>query len=424
MMHATALIAALTVTPQVRITDFGPRAQLTGKQVETWIDAVERHQSGKADEPAQTIAEWSADELFELFNEFRALDAFRGNPLVRRDAANGMHYPAPQFAKNIAQLLRLTPEERRTGNINRLLLRAALLHTDAQLIVKPLSHPLFLTTSPFSDNAIVQSNDGMRTGMVTSAAHLEFASWVLDGIRRDANTDNIVRGWYESVTAALHADKKAGDARWLLSRGRRLYADDLVLQFLSGTLEEMLATASAQAGMRSPTFGGKSPDVELDSAGLKRADEFISKSLELYPGYLDARLHLGRVAGLRGEHQRAVDLLKSVSTKATLDEHRYYVALFLGRELDAIGDAAGARQQFERASAIFPRAQSPLLSLSELARRHGDAAGARTPLERLLTSPADNEHPDPIWWYFTFHVLDAPERVQQWRDILAGALPK
>src|SRR3954471_8214591 len=105
-LRTAVALGMLAVAPQIRI-NIGPPPPLTAARVQEWADAVERHDAGQADESALKIAAWSGDELYQLFNEFRALEAFRKNPLIRRNAVNGVRYQAPRFEKNIMLLLRL-----------------------------------------------------------------------------------------------------------------------------------------------------------------------------------------------------------------------------------------------------------------------------------------------------------------------------
>jgi hypothetical protein len=79
---------------------------------------------------------------------------------------------------------------------------------------------------------------------------------------------------------------------------------------------------------------------------------------------------------------------------------QFYVQLFLGREFEALGNGAEARQSYERAAALAPAAQSPLFGLSRLADQAGDRAGARELIARVFMLPADDvDRADPWWVY-------------------------
>ena len=69
---------------------------------------------------------------------------------------------------------------------------------------------------------------------------------------------------------------------------------------------------------------------------------------------------------------------------------------------------------YEEASARFPDAQSPLLALSQLARRRGDRAGALAAIARVfaLPSPAERERTDPWWTYNTAQARNADDLLE------------
>ena len=82
--------------------------------------------------------------------------------------------------------------------------------------------------------------------------------------------------------------------------------------------------------------------------------------------------------------------------------------LFLGAEEAALGNRDAARGVRSRRE-LFPQAQSPLLALSEIARRSGDRNGALRAIDRLfaLSGEGRDEHDDPWWWYYTTQARDA-----------------
>jgi tetratricopeptide (TPR) repeat protein len=79
-------------------------------------------------------------------------------------------------------------------------------------------------------------------------------------------------------------------------------------------------------------------------------------------------------------------------------ELQYYANLYLGREEQALGRRDAARAAFERAASLYPRAQSPYLALSQLARRYGDRPGAWVALQPLLGLPARAPDREDPWW--------------------------
>jgi hypothetical protein len=69
---------------------------------------------------------------------------------------------------------------------------------------------------------------------------------------------------------------------------------------------------------------------------------------------------------------------------------------------------------YEQAAEISPMAQSPLLALSQLARRHADRRGALRAIERLFALSVEErtEHDDPWWWYYVVQGRDANDLLE------------
>jgi tetratricopeptide (TPR) repeat protein len=414
------LLGALYAAPQVRGPELLPKLRLD--ELQDWATAVRSHEAGIADPGAIQIARWSPGKLYLLFTELRSLAAFRGNPRVSTKSEDNLSYPSPGLPPSeIATILGLTPEEIRTGNINHILYRAALLHTDIGLLVPNAA--AWPSGSPFSGRVTISTMDGRQVGVTGAATHLELSSWLLDGVRPDPSADDVVRAWYQAVAAILQRARQSGDAEWLLARARAVFPSDTLILFYSGVVHEAMATPLLQAAIRAGgapgrfTAGGESEPEEL-----ARASAFLSHAVEVDPAFAEARLHLGHVNGLLGRHESAAADLTVAAAQVKGKTLQYYAWLFLGREKDLLGDRDGAHESFARAAAAYPAAQSPLLAESELARRMGDSAGALAPLERLLTMPADeSKRDDPWWWYDVSHVGDATMLVSAWHARFRGA---
>ena len=74
--------------------------------------------------------------------------------------------------------------------------------------------------------------------------------------------------------------------------------------------------------------------------------------------------------------------------------------LFLGRAEEARGHDEAARAAFERASALYPNAQSPRLALSQIARRAGNRAAAQRELQAIAQLPDDERRREDPWWLY------------------------
>jgi len=80
---------------------------------------------------------------------------------------------------------------------------------------------------------------------------------------------------------------------------------------------------------------------------------------------------------------------------------RYYADMFLGAAEEALSHPDAARAAYERAAALFPRAQSPLLALSALYARRSDRGGATKAIGSVFDLPQDAESRDDPWWRYT-----------------------
>jgi hypothetical protein len=89
-------------------------------------------------------------------------------------------------------------------------------------------------------------------------------------------------------------------------------------------------------------------------------------------------------------------------------EQRYFAELLFGRAEEARGRHASAREHYQNAAALYPRAQSPRLALSQLSRQSGDRQAALQMLQTVTTLPvAAPGRTDPWWTYNDVHVGDA-----------------
>ena len=75
-----------------------------------------------------------------------------------------------------------------------------------------------------------------------------------------------------------------------------------------------------------------------------------------------------------------------------VDPAAFHLTLeFLGAEEAATKHREAATEHFHRAAALYPRAQSPQLALSLLARAYGDRPGALHGIKEVFSLPADEE---------------------------------
>jgi tetratricopeptide (TPR) repeat protein len=217
----------------------------------------------------------------------------------------------------------------------------------------------------------------------------------------------MVRDWYRA-TAAWMQLRGSHDVHHL-DHAREVIPNDPEILFLSGTQHETLADAAIQAAMRSAVVpNGVIFNIGSERDELRQADGFFKRALEIKPDAGETQLRRGRVQGELGRHAEAAISLEQVGHAATSSPMAYYADLFLGAEREALGRFDLARTSYESAAALYPRAQSPLIALSQLARRSGDRARALRSMEQLFAlPPVRDEHDDPWWAYYLYQARDA-----------------
>jgi tetratricopeptide (TPR) repeat protein len=158
---------------------------------------------------------------------------------------------------------------------------------------------------------------------------------------------------------------------------------------------------------------------------LRRAERFYRAALGVDPGLVAAAVRHGRVLHLLRAHGEARRLLERTRPRIPDRPTQYFASLFLGDALAALGDAAAADRSYARAAALFPRAQTPALLRSALARAAGDRNRAAALIRETLSHPVDpTELVDPWRTYATAQAADAPERLTTLRATLSGGAPR
>ena len=391
-----------------------------------WITAVRAHEPGTADAPLAKIAGWNNAAIKQLWLDAQTLHIFVhcnmcGAPNVV--GLDGRRWGTPYGKVDLFTLRRLAATIRdQPGEHDQLLKRAAILHADVVMLIDPAGEPVtsppppsqrrFGEPPPAPERMILKTTDGQGRSLTNAAVHWEIAYALLDRVGDDnkrpgAKDDPTVRLWYRATIAHLEVVGMHDQTHY--RHALRLFPTDRDILFRAGCLHESLASPPVQVALRTavvPT--GFDVGVKSDRTELEAAEKLYREALAQDPAFAEARLRLGRVLDRLGRHADAAAELRQLSDEDLEEpENQYYAALFLGAAEEALGRRDAAREAYQRASDIFPLAQSARIALSHLARETGDRADALKNIQHVLDLPADPDNRrDPYWVYHFFQGRD------------------
>ena len=404
-------------------------------RLDEWLTGIDRHQPGTFDGPAQTIRRWNADALRWLWIDLNSVITLMRNPGARlffmptpgRNRPTQYVYSGSDLRRLIALASREAPQRIESRNdvehqsrvrtsVNRLLKRGAMLHADIALFAELESPP---ADGPVPSGAIrIQFSDGRRIGADDVPVHWQTGRTLLGSVSEAASRDEMVRLWYQATIAQMQGALQINPGH--ISQALQLFPSDADLLFFNACHHEVMATAEMQAVARTLPRE-MNLTIESERSELREAETYFRRALEQAPDSAEARLRLGHVLGRQGRHAEAAEQLRLVAPPAE-PLLAYYHAMFLAAEMDALGRPSEARDSYERAAALYPRAQSPLLALSQIAQRAGDLPGAARALEQAFRLPSDDLNVGDPWW--TYHVAqgrDAGARLRALYDAVPPA---
>jgi tetratricopeptide (TPR) repeat protein len=338
-------------------------AKATGR-LEQWLAAIDAHQPGDPGKAAVEVSTWSGEELDSVIVEAKR----HARALAKTDVARA----------------------------NQILLRGAALHADiGRLIPDDV-----VRRSPSQKTAYVVS-DGRWLGVRYISVHWRLGRALLDSVTPDPAADSGAREWYLQTTADLLQLRQFAEAIDHFTRARQIFPTDPTILFASGILHERFASTAMQAAAESVSESNRTTAAVSTSRGeLVRAERFFRDALLYRPDDMDARVHHGRVLSDLGRHAEAAEELERAIEGGAAGQTLYFATLFLGRAEEARGRRDAARSAFERASALYPNAQSPRLALSQIARRAGDRRAAQQELQVLAGLPGDERRREDPWWTY------------------------
>jgi tetratricopeptide (TPR) repeat protein len=381
-----------------------------------WLDDVQLHTPGYGDPPATEVGSWSRSQLETLVGDIRRLSAFRQRA---RESVLGRLATLDLYGR------RLTRDDvDKMFDGNRTLIRGAVLHADIAVLVDDLSK----RTPSFNDGGMIIFEDGRRrSGVQYQTAHWKIGRSLLDAITPTPAGHAGALLWYRATSAFLLRDRYLAEVPDHLNKALQIFPDDPSLLLDSGYMYEKFSSAIIQAAILEMRATGGNPGVGSRRAQLERAERSFRQVLRLEPRHAEARLRLGHTLGELAFHGEAAAELRKTFNANLVGTHLYFAELFLGREEEALGNPADAKRHFENAAELYPKAQSPRLALSELARRSGDRAGALRALQGVTSLPStpvnDAARMDPWWEYYEVHSDDTEPLMEQMRALAATNVP-
>ena len=290
-------------------------------------------------------------------------------------------------------------------NANFILRRAALMHSD--VVMMGLAVPAEPDRTPGRQSVRMRISDGQQSGLSEADVHWELSRKLLDLVAAPGTVklapagDDMVRRWYIATSAWMQLGGHHDNAH--IGHGREVFPDDADLAMLAGAQHEAYAMPAVQTAVRSaflPT--GVRLDVGSERDELKNAEKLLRRATELNPDFAEARIRLGHVLSASGKDAEAAEQLKRGLEATDEKLFRYYGSLFLGAAQEKLGHGDAAKAAYERAATLVPTAQSPLLGLSELARRAGHRDEALRDMEKVYSLESSGSLDADPWWRYTY----------------------
>ena len=383
-------------------------------ELQEWLVLVSQHTPGRVDAAVSTMRSWGRESLQNVRDDLAAIRLLMCERCSRPQQAvafrtetvnigNQRAWRTVYASKHISELTEFVQRAGVQFEVNDLLKRGALLHTDVALRAPPV-----VTWTANGDyvplqRTIVQVADGQQSGLEATVDHLDMARRLLGlvttdpraDLRETPERDQMVRLWYRATMSAL-LDLSQLDVTHTAAALQLLPAESTVL-FLAGAHHEMLAAPRYQSAVVTRTLGGVNV-IGSEQEELRRAEELFRRAVKADPEYVEAHLRLGQVLGRLGRHDEALAELRTASQTAD-PVITYYAHLLSGREEDARGNVANARAAYERAAALVVRAQAPRLALSEIELRSGNRPAAQRWIDSALGTSGSAPSADPWTFY-------------------------
>ena len=295
-----------------------------------WLDAVEQHEPGAADDALLRVASWDRMTLWRVWIDVGTVVSLIRDPKalvfyapIEPEPFSGVYARAGSSFTEIAghsygwndvkRLQAIAKDVVDRGGENRMLISAASLHADIVMLEAGQSLAPDPSRRPRSSQVMVFLADGQQTGIDDAGVHWEMGRRLLDKVRPknarrlgpDPGADETVRLWYLASSAYMQAVEQLDG--WHFERAVQLFPRDPETLFLAACAREMFSGPQIQNVLASTTLSRDLFNLIGDEGDeLGKAERLFRQSLELDPKQTEARIRLGRVLGRRGRHQDAI----------------------------------------------------------------------------------------------------------------------
>jgi tetratricopeptide (TPR) repeat protein len=408
---------------------------VTVAAVQRWVSAVENHVPGQRDAEVERVSALTYDKRRDLSVGIGFfLSVLRGKPEVIKN-------PAETRIAQIAGAIRVTP------GTDAFLRRAAVLHADVAIDrdregIRPAEParragfvPRGAAAALLSGGSLYINQDGEILGETPMDWNWPFARSLLDLILASQPDDPFVASWYHTTAAFMLQRGQYGEAVPHLERAVAVLPDDAKILFDRACYAEimglprnqvllsdrdLMASRAARAGgmglIKIPSASERQFGIPPENETNDEAERWFRRALRSDPSYVEARVRLGRLLGVRKRHdEAAAELAAALAAKPT-GSVLFYAHLFAGRSAQAMGKIADAAAHYKAADLLFPGAQSSGLAASQAALLESDVPAAVDSIHHIDKSTMAR---DPWRWYHHGAGRDADALLQEmWRQVV------
>jgi tetratricopeptide (TPR) repeat protein len=389
-----------------------------------WVQSVYRHVPGETDAALLSMAAWTRDDVQAAWVDVQALLAVvkdkNANVFYLQPAGERNAFRTHMTRQDLLALQNLAKGVReRVGSLPLFVKRAALLHSDIaqQFQINSQAVPNEAMWSP--PRLVVQTYDGQQTGLNGGIVHWEFGRVLLDAVP-DAGRDEFVRSWYRASLAFKLAMEELDTPHFV--RALAIFPNDAVIRYLHASLHDAFSNSAVQSVVESARLPPRIRlEVRSEANELREAESEYRRAIDLDPAFGEARLRHGRILARQGKHTEAAAELRQALSMVRVPMLEYHARLFLGAEEEALGRTNEARALYQQAAALYPRAQSPRVALSQLAHKSGSRTAARETLDVMFDRGSQISGEDDPWW---FYQRSAGRMADEWRNATYRLLPR